>query len=130
MRFVTAFLVTAALAALTGAAHARADALEGTWSGAGTVRLNSGAEERVRCRVSYRKDIGRTYVLNASCAHTSGTFKQDGRVVDLGGNRYTGRLYNPQYSVSGQVSISVRGARQTVHVSSPKGKGTLSLSRR
>ena len=109
---------------------ANADVLSGAWSGGGTVRLTSGQVEKVRCRVSYSKSTGKTYLINATCSSTGGTFAQTGRVVQLSGNRFRGRLYSDEYEVSGNISISVRGKRQTVSVSSAKGTGSLALSKR
>lgn len=107
-----------------------ADPIEGAWSGNGTVRLKDGTVEPVRCRVSYSDGGGnKTFVLNANCATTANTFQQDGRVVFIGGSRYSGRLYSTQYDVSGDVTVSVSGGRQTVSVSSPKGSASLTLNK-
>ena len=130
MRFLLASSLALALGALVSTSPAEAASITGSWSGGGTVHLTSGHVETVRCRVSYEKSTGRTFLLHATCATTAGTFKQSGRIVKLSGTRYSGRLYSDQYDVSGDVKISVNGRRQTVSVSSPKGSGRLSLSKR
>ncbi|MDH3580902.1 MAG: hypothetical protein OEM91_09800 [Hyphomicrobiales bacterium] len=130
MRFVLACLLTAAFGLTVLPDVARADPLVGNWGGGGTIKLTNGALEKVSCRVRYEDGGGKTFVLNATCATTAGTIKQSGRVVKRSGSRYTGRLYSEEYSVSGDVSVSVKGGSQTVRVSSPKGSGNLSLRRR
>lgn len=113
-----------------GAAHAKPASIEGSWIGGGSVKLKSGQIETVRCRLSFSKSTGRTFEMSANCSTTNGTFRQSGRVVQLKANRYSGRFYSDQYSVSGNVVISVRGRRQSLNLKSPKASGTLSFSKR
>lgn len=128
MRFVLACLLTVGLTVFSDGA--RADPLVGNWGGGGTIRLTNGALEKVSCRIRYEDGGGKTFVLSATCATTAGTIKQSGRVVKRSGSRYTGRLYNDEYSVSGDVSVSLSGGNQTIRVSSSKGTGNISLRRR
>ncbi len=133
MRFLPATVLALALGMPTMASVASAQSILGSWSGRGSVTLiPSGQVEPVSCRVSYEKgdDKGRTFVLNANCATTAGTFAQSGRVVKLRSGRYSGSLYSDQYAVSGKVTVSVSGSSQTVSVRSPKGKGLLKLTKR
>lgn len=129
MRIVFACLVACALGVIAAPAHAAPDVLSGAWSGGGTVNLKQGGAEKLRCRISYEKSTGRTFLMHASCAHSSGTFKQTGRVVQISGSRFTGSLYSDQYSVSGDVAINVSGNSQRISVKSSKGSGSLSLSK-
>lgn len=130
MRIIPAAMIAVALSLPLATAASAAGSIVGSWSGRGKVKLTSGQVEPVSCRVSYEESTGRTFVLSATCATTAGTFVQSGRVVQRSSSSYTGRLYSEQYSVSGNVSISVSGSRQTIRVSSPKGSGSLSLSKR
>jgi len=129
MRMIFASLAACALVATATPVLAEKDVLTGAWSGGGTVNLAKGGAEKLRCRVSYEKSTGRTFLMHASCAHSSGTFKQTGRVVQISGSRFTGSLYSDQYSVSGDVAINVSGNSQRISVKSPKGSGSLSLSK-
>ena len=129
-RLLPVVLLPLAMAIPSSESSARSDVLSGAWSGGGTVKLTSGHVEKVRCRVKYSKSTGKTYLISATCSSTGGTFAQTGRVVQISGSRFRGRLYSDQYDVSGNVSISVRGKRQTVSVSSEKGRGSLALSKR
>lgn len=129
MRIIPAALLAAALSLPLATSASAAANIIGSWKGRGSVKLTSGHVEPVSCSVRYESgdSSGKTYVLHATCATTAGTFQQSGRVVKRSGSSYTGRLYSDQYSVSGDVSISISGTRQTVRVSSPKGSGSLSL---
>lgn len=130
MRLTLPLAACLALALMADAASARADSLSGAWSGSGTVRLKSGQVEKVRCRVSYSKSTGKTYLLTARCAHSAGTFAQTGRVVQISGTRFRGRLYSEQYQATGNVVIAISGGRQTISVSSPKGSARFALAKR
>ena len=133
MRIIPTAVLALTLSVPLATSASAAASIIGSWSGRGSVTLiPSGQVEPVSCRVSYEKgdDRGKTFVLHATCATTAGTFEQDGRVVKHSSSRYTGRLYSDQYSVSGDLVISVRGSRQTVRLSSPKGRGKLNLNKR
>lgn len=120
------------LGLLTASSAASAASLVGTWSGRGTVRLASGQVEPVSCRVSYEKgdSAGKTFVLNAKCAATAGSFVMYGRVSKRSANSYRGSIYGEQSTVSGKITISIRGNSQSVRVTSSKGTGNLKLRKR
>ena len=120
------------LGMLTAASAAQAASIVGSWSGRGTVRLTSGQVEPVSCKVSYAKgdSAGRTFVLNAKCAATAGTFVLYGRVSKRSAGSYRGTLFNEQSMVSGKITISIRGNAQSVRVNSARGSGSLKLRRR
>lgn len=130
MRYVFVCLLAFTFGLFPGERAAEAASIEGSWSGSGTVKLTEGGVERVRCRIRYEKSTGRTFVLHVTCAHSNGTFRVSGRIVRLsGGNRYSGRLYSDQYSVAGDVGISVSGSRQTLTAKSTKGTATVKLTK-
>ncbi len=130
MRIISAAVLALALGFPITASMASAASILGSWSGRGTIRLSSGQVEPVSCSVRYEKSSGRTYLIHARCSTTAGVFEQTGRVVQRSANKFSGRLYSDQYAVSGDLSISVSGTRQTVRVSSPKGTGSLKLKKR
>lgn len=52
------------------------DAMEGSWSGSGTITLGSGDKERIRCRATYEVDKGgRNVQQNLRCASDSYKFE-------------------------------------------------------
>ena len=131
MRIIPAALVAVAFSMPIAATAEAAASILGSWQGRGSVRVKeSGQVEPVSCSVRYEEGSGRTFVLNATCATTAGTFQQSGRIVKLGSNSYSGSLYSDQYAVSGKVSISVSGKSQTIRVNSSKGSGSLKLRKR
>jgi hypothetical protein len=130
------FLLVAALAvnALPSAANAQAKkvsvaSLEGSWSGGGTVLFASGAKEQARCRAQYSSAGKNSYTLNATCATASGRAAQTATVRRVGENKYSGRFYNSEYSISGVIHIVVRGASQTVRLISDSGSAFFNLNR-
>ena len=131
MRIIPAAVLAMALGMPIATSASAAANIIGSWSGRGSVTLNSGQVEPVSCRISYEKgdDKGRTFVLYATCATTAGTFEQSGRVSKRSSSSYSGSLYSDQYFVSGKVTVSVKGSSQTLRVSSKNGRGSLSLRR-
>ncbi len=132
MRIFSAATLALMLGLLSVASAASAASLVGSWSGRGSVRLASGQVEPVSCKVSYAKgdSAGKTFTLNSKCAFTGGTFALYGRVSKRSANSYRGSLYGDQSTVSGKISISVRGNSQSVSVRNSKGAGSLTLRRR
>ena len=132
MRILPAAVLATILSSLTITDTASAQSIVGSWAGRGTVRLTSGQVEPVSCRVSYSKgdSAGRTFTVNATCASTGGTFALYGRVSKRSASSYRGSLYGQQSTVSGKISISLRGNSQTVSAKSSKGTGSLNLRRR
>jgi hypothetical protein len=117
---------------LTAASAASAASLVGSWSGRGSVRLTSGQVEPVSCKVRYAKgdSAGKTFTVNATCASTAGTFVLYGRVSKRSASSFRGSLYGEQSTVSGKITISLRGNSQSVGVSNSKGSGSITLRRR
>ena len=79
-----AFLLTAGAAF---AAHAQASAfagMAGTWSGGGTVTLEDGSNERIRCRATY-KVSGASMEMVLTCARDAYRFNLQAAVVAAGG---------------------------------------------
>jgi hypothetical protein len=101
------------LAASTGQAQSSAFAgLAGNWSGAGTVSLDDGSSERIRCRATYQV-IGPTMDMNLICA--SDAYKFDLRAsVSAANGDVTGTWSETSRNVGG--SIQGRGANGSFQV--------------
>jgi hypothetical protein len=108
---------------------AQAAGLEGSWSGGGTVRLASGAEEHARCRAHYSRRSNAVYVLRATCATASGKAAQNATLQKVGDNRYSGTFYNSEYDISGRIYVIIRGSSQSVRLTSSSGSASFRLSR-
>ncbi|MGB8397785.1 MAG: hypothetical protein WCE35_03195 [Bradyrhizobium sp.] len=81
--FLTLFL--AAVAASTSHAQSGPFAgMAGKWSGGGTVTLEDGSSERIRCRATYQA-IGPSMDMSLTCASDAYKFNLQASVVDEGG---------------------------------------------
>jgi hypothetical protein len=127
--------------------------LAGVWSGGGTVTLDDGSTERIRCRATYAVGGGGTG-LNQSltCASDSYRFNLAGNVVSQGGalsgtwsessrginGSLEGRGANGNFQLiasapgfSANLSVTTRGNRQSVVIRSDSAfrGASISLSR-
>ena len=80
--------------------------LAGSWSGGGTVTLDDGSSERIRCRANY-KVAGINMEMVLTCASDAYKFNLQAAVADSGGN-VTGTWSETSRNVGG--SIQGRGA--------------------
>jgi hypothetical protein len=114
--------------------------LPGSWSGAGTIALSSGAKERIRCAASYRLEGSLNLRLEMSCTSDSYRFELHSFITSsdqtisgswnevtrgVGGN-VTGRADSGhiQARAEGQtftaiLDLTTRGSSQTVSIQSP-----------
>ena len=58
--------------------------LAGSWSGGGTITLDDGSRERIRCRASYQV-AGPNMTMTLTCASDAYKFNLAANVVDQGG---------------------------------------------
>ncbi len=79
-----AFFVTAFAASTSHAQSGPFAGLAGTWSGGGTVTLDDGSSERIRCRATYRV-AGPNMDMALTCASDAYKFALQANVVDQGG---------------------------------------------
>lgn len=110
-------------------AVAEPGSLEGSWSGGGIVSFSSGAREQARCRVRFSRQSSTVFGMNAICATTSARVAQTATVEWVGANRFAGTFYNPEYGVSGTISIVLGGNRLSASLRGDVGSAQLSFSR-
>lgn len=82
-----AFFVAAFVISLPSAGYAQSSpfaGLSGNWSGGGTVTLDDGSRERIRCRASYQV-AGPRMTMNLTCASDAYKFNLSANVLDEGG---------------------------------------------
>ncbi len=85
LTFAAVAFFLAAFAASTGYAQSSAFAgMAGTWSGPGTVTLDDGSNERIRCRATY-KVAGANMEMVLTCASDAYRFNLQAAVVAAGG---------------------------------------------
>jgi hypothetical protein len=119
-------------ALLLGASLATADAapatIEGSWSGSGIAKLRN-RTDRIVCRASIARIEGKSFRVSALCSTGGRRFEESGRVTSVGGNRYTGWVFNDQFNERGNLVLSQRGSRLSVSVSGGRGTANLTLSK-
>jgi hypothetical protein len=111
-----AVLFTASLSGSAGYAQSGPFAgLAGSWHGGGTVSLDDGSSERIRCRASYAV-AGASMEMNLTCASDSYRFNLQASVVSEGG------------AISGRWSESSRGVEGTLQGHGGNGSFQVSAS--
>jgi len=124
--FATALLTAASLPALAAGPF---DALNGSWSGNGTVHPQGGSAERIRCTASY-KPSGRTDVtVNLRCASDSYNFNLSGN-IGTDGHSLRGQWTENSRGIGGTVSGTLQGERMQVHIDSSGFSGDLGITTR
>jgi hypothetical protein len=122
LKLVAAAGLFAVIAWSPGAVAQRGDnpltRLEGSWSGNGTITLNDGSRERIRCRASYAAAGGQTNI-NLRCASDSYKFELLSQVVYRDGE-ISGNWNEATRNAAGQIrgtatasKIDVRAEGQT-----------------
>jgi hypothetical protein len=86
--------------------------MAGTWAGSGTVTLDDGSNERIRCRATY-KVAGATHGNGLTCASDAYRFNLQGAVVAAGGE-VSGTWSETSQNVGG--NIQGRGANGSFQV--------------
>ncbi len=125
--------------------------IAGRWTGGGTVSLDDGSTERIRCRASYAVE-GPSMNLTLVCASDAYRFYLEGSVVDQGGaisgnwressrnisGTLQGRGGNGSFQVlasapgfNAEITLTTRGNRQsiTMRADSQFRGATIALSR-
>ena len=85
--------------------------MAGSWSGAGSLTMANGAQERLRCRANYNVGgSGNQLRLNLRCASESYNFNLSGDVASKG-RTLSGSWNETAHNASGTVSGQVNGDR-------------------
>ena len=124
--------VLAALLAFTASASnalAAEARLEGSWSGGGNMVLASGDRERARCRARFSPQSSKTYRMYAVCATQSARVEQTATIRRVSDNSFAGQFHNPEYNVSGSISITVHGSKLDASLRGDAGTAQLRFSR-
>jgi hypothetical protein len=105
-------------------------AMEGTWSGEGSITTSAGLRERLRCRATYRSgEAGDQLRLALRCASDSYNFDLAGDVEHRNG-AISGRWSEATRRVSGSISGRARGDQVDANATGDGFSATLSLSTR
>jgi hypothetical protein len=91
----------------------------GSWSGAGTLKPENGAAERIRCNANYRAGSAPNEInLQLRCASDSYNFDLVGEFAVDGQNQVNGRWTERTRSVGGTAVGNRSGDRLQLHVES------------
>ena len=126
----TALFVASIASSTSYAQSGPFNGLAGVWSGAGTVTLDDGSSERIRCRATYAVGAGGSG-LNQSltCASDSYKFDLKTNVVAEGG-AVTGSWSESSRGVSGSIQGRASGGNIQVEASAPGFNANISLTTR
>ena len=122
-------LLMATSAVVLGPGQGCATDLQGSWSGGGPISFASGAKEYAKCRARYTRASNQGYVVSAVCATASARAAQTATLHKIADNRYRGTFYNREYGISGIITVIVRGATQSVSLTSDAGWASLKFSK-
>lgn len=112
-------------------------ALDGAWAGSGSVRLANGKSERLKCKGYYNAKSGNSLGMAINCGNASFKINMRAALKSAGGaisgtweerefnqtgnvsGRHTANGFSIKFSgaISGSMSVSMTGARQTVSIS-------------
>jgi hypothetical protein len=101
--------------------------MSGNWSGGGTVSLDDGSSERIRCRASYQVPGSTNMTMSLTCASDAYKFNLQASIVDLSGS-VTGTWSETSRNVGG--SIQGRGANGSFQVVAQAAGFTANISLR
>lgn len=104
------------------------EALAGYWSGTGSVSLNSGKVERVKCAVTYKiSDGGAQIKQSMRCASQDYTINSAADLRVHGGN-VTGSWEERTYSATGQVTGRLSGNNFSLNIKGGNFTAAMSLN--
>ncbi len=111
--------------------QAKSPSLIGSWHGSGTIQPANGARESTRCRAYIQKAPARgRYRGSYRCSTSAGMISQVVTLRKVSANSFSGSFNNVQYKVRGIISIVLHGNRQSVSLTSSKGRGWINMKRR
>ena len=113
----------------SGTARAEIVALDGAWSGGGTVSFSRGSKETARCRARFSRRSKSAYSVIATCATASGRADQTAIIQSVGENAYEGSFRNTEYDFSGSISVVVRGNTLSARLNGSGGSANLRFTR-
>jgi hypothetical protein len=110
--------------------------MAGTWSGGGTVTLDDGSRERLRCRATYQV-AGVHMTMSLTCASDAYKFNLGADVVDQGG-QVSGNWTESSRNISGilqgkggggnfQVVVSTAGFNANILLRTAGNKQTVTM---
>ena len=133
-RLIYAFAGAATVAMVSSVGYAQRSGpfanLSGNWSGSGTISLNNGSKERIRCRAHYRvADAGSDLQLELRCASDSYKFELQSN-ISHNGNAITGTWSEATRGAIGTISGTSSGNQINLRANSAVFSALLAVSTR
>jgi hypothetical protein len=125
----TSIVLASLLAAGSAEAASPFRALAGSWVGGGTLSMQSGERERLRCRAAYDTDGGEQLRLNIRCASDSYNIDLSSDVAYRGG-AISGQWSESSHNASGTIEGRANGDRIEALASGQAFSAGLSLTTR
>ena len=117
-------------AALQLASSASADAtwslLEGRWTGVGTIRLDGGGSEQLKCVAIYRAQGDGHVAQRLTCVGSSYRIEGSADLV-FEGNRVSGTWTERSYAVGGGLAGSANDGKLHLDIDGPTFSGTVAI---
>ena len=133
MKRVTRALATALFSVIAvSASTERAPAdetwamLEGRWSGVGTIALDGGGSERLKCQAVYKNEADGHVVQRLTCVGASYRIEGSADLIFEGG-RLSGTWSERSYSVGGGLAGRAEDGRMTFKIDGPTFSGDVSI---
>jgi hypothetical protein len=105
--------------------------LSGAWAGPGTISLNTGAKEKIRCRALYRvTETGADLQLELRCASDSYKFELQSNVSHGNGGAISGTWSEVTRGAIGTISGTSSGNQINLRANSPVFSAMLAVSTR
>lgn len=102
--------------------------LNGTWSGAGQIRLEGGSTESLKCRAFYNaKDDGAGLGLAIRCASASNKIELRATLVNASG-KVSGSWEERQFNAGGSVTGQASASRANLSIEGGGVSGSLTVS--
>lgn len=103
-------------------------ALDGSWTGTGQVRLESGQSENLKCKGYYKaKDAGTGLGLSILCASANSRIELRATLVASGG-RVSGTWEERTFNAAGDVTGQVSDSRITLAIAGGGIAGTMAVT--
>ena len=106
----TSIVLASLMAAGSAEAASPFRAMAGSWAGGGTLSMQSGERERLRCRAAYDTDGGDQLRLNIRCASDSYNIDLSSDVAYRGG-AISGQWSEASHNASGTIAGRASGDR-------------------
>lgn len=90
----------------------------GSWSGNGTIRPQTGHTERIRCTASYSPRGASALQVRLRCASDSYNFDLTGQLTADSNNSITGQWNENSRGIGGTLAGTARGSNMQLHVES------------